>query len=154
MQISITLARVAAKLHATKLCHKKLDTSDSYLKQKLCTKCNDIKAEINSHNMQSGMKYNTILFRLCTDNVVPLRRYGKQIQKNYHQTFTHVPYIVKKDRFGWRTFAVPGPQLWNYRVSTNLTEQISRRLQEGFQEKSRTVCIASACYVMYRIYYI
>ena len=42
-------------------------------------------------------------------------------------------------------------------MSTNFTEQISRRFpgdcQEGFQEKSRTCCIASACYVMYRIYW-
>jgi len=41
---------------------------------------------------------------------------------------------------------------WHFRVSTNLTEQISRRFQEGFQEKSRNVCIASACYAMYRIF--
>ena len=41
------------------------------------------------------------------------------------------------------------------RVSTNLTEQISSRFQEGFREKSRTHCIASACYVnlQYRIYF-
>ena len=47
-------------------------------------------------------------------------------------------------------FCVPPPHLQTpgsvtgcsinvcYRVSTNLTEQISRRFQEGFQEKSRT----------------
>jgi len=36
-----------------------------------------------------------------------------------------------------------------YRVSTNLTEQISRRYQEGFQEKSRTClrCFGLPCNV-------
>ena len=43
-----------------------------------------------------------------------------------------------------------------YRVSTNLTEQISRSFPEDsrrdFKKNPGHVCIASACYVMYRIY--
>ena len=43
-----------------------------------------------------------------------------------------------------------------FRVSTNLTEQISRRFpgdsRRDFEKNPGHVCIASACYVMYRIY--
>ena len=42
-------------------------------------------------------------------------------------------------------------------VSTNLTEQISRRFpgdsRRDFEKNPGHICTASACYVMYRIYF-
>ena len=45
----------------------------------------------------------------------------------------------------------------SYRVSTNLTGQISRRFpgdsRRDFEKIPGDICIASACYVTYRIYF-
>jgi len=66
--------------------------------------------------------------------------------------------IQHKSPFNWAYPQPPAPPFHfnHFRVSTNLTEQISRRFpgdsRRDFKKNPGHVCFVSACYAMYWIY--